>query len=170
MQKKSKAGKRSKKKTSAGKRGSIRLDSSLDNRKRHLPAIIDGGDRLRVQSDSMSNHWERDGVVTPVQEDMIRSLLGTYSREPFQRQLAKFLHCAPDRDSIKAFAKRNPDKWAKAIETFANLSGYTHKLEIEANVNINNLSDVQVEQRLAELEAILQGSPRTVNAVDPEKS
>jgi len=82
--------------------------------------------------------WES---TTPASEEFVRAYIGSFSREPFQRQLAKFLQCAPDRKSIIAFAKRNPDKWAKTIQVFASLSGYTEKLEVDMNINIQSMSD-----------------------------
>ena len=98
----------------------------------------------------------------PIQEDIIRSFLGSYSRDPFQRQLAKLLACSPDHESIKKFANRNPDRWARCVQIFASLAGYTEKIEVEHNFNIDSMSDAEVERRLAELEGLLRGTD-TVN-------
>jgi hypothetical protein len=112
---------------------------------------------------------------TPVSEEFVRAYIGSFSREPFQRQLAKFLQCGPERHDILAFAKRNPDKWAKTIQVFASLSGYTEKLEIDMNINIANMSDTQIEARLAELDTLLiDHSPlptkEAANLLDPINS
>ena len=96
--------------------------------------------------------WESRTIAS---EEFVRAYIGSFSREPFQRQLAKFLQCAPDRQSIIAFAKRNPDKWAKTIQVFASLSGYVDKMEIDLNMNINNMSDTELEARLAEVDTLL---------------
>jgi hypothetical protein len=110
--------------------------------------------------------WERR---TPASEEFVRAYIGSFSREPFQRQLAKFLQCAPDRQSIIAFAKRNPDKWAKTVQVFASLSGYADKMEIDINMNINQMSDTQIEARLAELSVLLdKADPRLIE--QPAKS
>lgn len=130
------------------------------------PALAENMEQgVTIAENSMAHpDYLHDNEVTPIQEDIIRSFLGSYSRDPFQRQLAKFLNCAPDRRSIITFAKAHPDKWAKAVETFATLSGYTTKLEIDpaSLAALGNLSDSQVESRLAELESILKGTPATI--------
>lgn len=154
---------------------SKQIDPSIDyDRPGKIPKVkSNGSSELVVQADSLTNPWEPDGSITPSHEDIVRSFLGSYSREPFQRQLAKFLHCAPDRDSIKAFAKRNPDKWAKAVETFANLSGYTQKLEIDpaSFAAVSMMSDSQIEQRLAQLEGLLAGKPTIeTKSIEQQKS
>lgn len=106
--------------------------------------------------------WEQR---TPASEDFVRSFIGSFSREPFQRQLAKFLQCGPTRHDIEVFAKRNPDKWAKSIQIFASLAGYTEKMEIDHNINIRDLSDTQVEQRLREIDALLDSNSAVIEHV-----
>lgn len=110
---------------------------------------------------------------TPASEEFVRAYIGSFSREPFQRQLAKFLQCAPDRMSIIAFAKRNPDKWAKTIQVFASLSGYVDHMELDVNINVQNMSDTQIEARLAELDNLLiehNPSDRETSQVEGNKS
>lgn len=111
-------------------------------------------------SSTDTSTWDTDDI--PVHEDIIRSFLGSYSRDPFQRQLAKLLGASPDRNSILAFAKRNPDRWARCVQIFASLAGYTEKIEVEHNFNIDAMSDAEVERRLSEVEALLRGTS-TVN-------
>jgi hypothetical protein len=101
--------------------------------------------------------WHNGGAL-PVQEDIIRSFLASYSRDPFQRQLAKLLGCSPDREAVQKFANRNPDRWARCIQIFASLSGYTEKIEVEHNFNIDSMSDAEVERRLSEIEDLLKGT------------
>jgi hypothetical protein len=111
--------------------------------------------------------WEGS---TPASEEFVRAYIGSFSREPFQRQLAKFLQCAPDRQSIIAFAKRNPDKWAKTVQIFASLSGYADKMEIDINMNISQMSDTQIEARLAELSLLLnKADPKLIEQSVEEK-
>lgn len=123
-------------------------------------------------SSTDGHHWEQPGELVPLHEDFIRSYLGSYSREPFLRQLAKFLGCAPTRQAIQTFANRNPDRWANSIKVLGNMAGYRELISSEVNVNFNvhNMSDSQVEARLAELEELLKGAD-TIDAVpiDPAK-
>jgi hypothetical protein len=107
---------------------------------------------------------------TPASEEFVRAYIGSFSREPFQRQLAKFLQCAPDRQSIIAFAKRNPDKWAKTIQVFAALSGYAEKMEVDLNINIQNMSDTQIEARLLELDTLLIEHQPSTERILPEST
>ena len=119
---------------------------------------VENNDNLRLQS--TRDHLADPGL--PVHEDIIRSYLGSYSRDPFQRQLAKLLGCSPDRESIQKFANRNPDRWARCVQIFASLAGYTEKIEVEHNFNVDSMSDAEVERRLAKLENLLRGNS-TVN-------
>lgn len=123
-----------------------------------------------VVIDPAQSPWESR---LPASEEFVRAYIGSFSREPFQRQLAKFLQCGPDRHDIIAFAKRNPDKWAKTIQVFASLSGYAEKMEIDINMNIQSMSDTQIEARLAELDTLLiEHSPNSVvtpSHLDPDE-
>jgi hypothetical protein len=86
------------------------------------------------------------------------------SRDPFRHQLAQFLDCAPDQESLLFFAKSKPDKWAQAIGQLAKLSGYeTDKQSIgDTNIymQINQLPDSALVMQLKEaLQAIDQIAP-----------
>ena len=118
--------------------------------KQDLELAVDKDEPITIAPEQ--SPWESRN---PASEEFIRAYIGSFSREPFQRQLAKFLQCGPDRRDIIAFAKRNPDKWAKTIQVFASLSGYADKMEIDINMNIASMSDTQIEARLLELDTLL---------------
>jgi hypothetical protein len=64
------------------------------------------------------------------------------------------LQCIPTPDALQIFADEHPDRWANAIRTMSNLSGYHDKLEIRGNVNhdIRTMGDAQLMVRIAEVE------------------
>lgn len=72
-------------------------------------------------------------------------------REPFVRALADFLECQPTMEAIKGFADKSPDRWAQAVTMMARLAGYSEKLEVTENININvrNKSDAEILQELS---------------------
>lgn len=148
------------------KRSNIRPGPKTKNKASEEPKQEQAQEEAIVPPSSTDgHHWESGGELVPLHEDFIRSYLGSYSREPFLRQLAKFLGCAPDRKSIQAFANRNPDRWANATKVLGNLAGFRDQVSIEQNINfnVNNMSDSQIEARLAELEDLLKGGPQTID-------
>jgi hypothetical protein len=104
-----------------------------------------------------------DTNLTPA-EQLLYQYIGTFSRDPFKQLLARVMNCAPDRDSLEAFAKRNPDRWIKGVADLARLSGYADKIEIETTVNINLMSDSEVERKLLEITRMLEAPAINVPA------
>lgn len=91
-----------------------------------------------------------------------------YNRTPFMEILADLIQAAPTIEAIQKFAEEHPDRWAGAVKTLANLSGFHDKREIVGNINvtIGDLSDSQLQDRLAELnEKIIDITPE---AHDPD--
>lgn len=78
--------------------------------------------------------------------------LEAYSRAPLQRELAKWMDCAPDPESLRAFAKRQPDRWSQGVASLVRGAGYSEKLQVSSNIAvlIGQLSDSQMMERLAE--------------------
>jgi hypothetical protein len=89
--------------------------------------------------------------------DGIEAKLRNYDRAPFMDLLAEWMHCFPEPDSLKLFADKYPDRYIQAMAHLARIAGYTDKTESSVNVNVNvrQLSDSQLEDRLKELSANL---------------
>ncbi len=93
--------------------------------------------------------------------EKIRGEVELMSRSPFRNLLADLLECAPDKDSLRAFAQKSPDRWAQAIAIAGRLAGYTEKTETDVSVEINiasikAMSDSQLIAELAAAEARLK--------------
>lgn len=73
------------------------------------------------------------------------------SRGPFRDILADFLSCAPSEADIRHAATKSPDRWAQAVAIIAKLSGYHERLEVEGVARVTQLSDAEIEAKLAEL-------------------
>ena len=87
--------------------------------------------------------------------DELRARLKQYDRSPFMELLAKFIESVPSEDALRAFARRNPDKWVTAIFAIQRMSGYTEKTETTVNMNlavaVGRMSDSQLEDKLREM-------------------
>jgi len=87
--------------------------------------------------------------------DELRARLKQYDRSPFMELLAKFIECVPTEDALRAFARKNPDKWVNAIFAIQRMSGYTEKTETTVNMNlavaVGRMSDSQLEDKLREM-------------------
>lgn len=86
----------------------------------------------------------------------VREALEQRSRGPFREMLARILECAPSPEAIRALAERHPDRWGQLSAMFTRAAGYTDKLEIEGSISlqINEMSDSELECRLAELRTL----------------
>lgn len=101
--------------------------------------------------------------------EAIRQQVRLLQREPFRDQLAKILSCAPDEDSLKAFAAKHPDRWAQCVAIFARTAGYTEKVMAQENnlfMQINVMSDSDLLGLLDTLQKQLGNAP--VIDVTPE--
>ena len=102
----------------------------------------------------------------------VREALKERSRGPFREMLARILECAPSPEAIKALAERHPDRWGQLSAMFTRSAGYTDKLELEGSISlqINEMSDSELERRLAELrtlDAPSNGGPASPRGSDP---
>lgn len=72
------------------------------------------------------------------------------SRGPFQEILALMLGSHPSEQDLIAFASRNPDKWATAVNLLSKLSGYHEQLEVNHNIyaQVLHMSDMDLEHQL----------------------
>lgn len=101
----------------------------------------------------MSRTSKHPRKYTPVTLTDLEVKLRGYDRSPFHELLAMYLECYPDPESIQAFANKYPDRYFTALGHLARVSGYTDKTEtsINVNVNIGQLSDSQLEDRMREM-------------------
>lgn len=94
-----------------------------------------------------------DPVTLLTNGDAMRDYIIRRSRLPFQEVLARLLGAEPDPESVKAFARANPDKWSTMIKNMSNLAGYKDGIEIEANLSVavHEMGDGQLIQQFREL-------------------
>lgn len=84
-------------------------------------------------------------------EDILREVQNLL-RSPFQTELSKILVCSPDRESIRAFANKYPDRWAQAVAIMSRLSGYSDKLELTGSLSVEaktrTMSDMELDEEI----------------------
>jgi hypothetical protein len=111
--------------------------------------------------------------------DEILAQLEASSRSPFRELAADFLHAKPDIESIRAAAKKSPDRYAQGLTQAARLAGIvTDRIEINAGDSLvalaqrlQNMSDSEFEQARLEHERS-RALPvlHVVESVPPPKS
>ena len=109
----------------------------------------------------------------PVRKATTLDYLRALNREPFTEVLARLMAAEPTQENVEAWANQHPDRWASAIKTMAQLSGFHEKIEVDQNFtfSIQQSSDVDLETRLKELQAILvEGEFEEVSAPDKNTS
>lgn len=91
-----------------------------------------------------------------VSRAQLRDTIERRYRTPFGDVLTELLRVRPDTETLLSWAAAYPEKWATAVSIFARLAGYSDKLEIEEslNINISNLSDAALLQKLSELRTL----------------
>lgn len=106
----------------------------------------------------------------------LRAQLQAYDRRPFQDLLAEWINASPDPERVAEFADKHPDKFISSMSSLARIAGFTEKTEtlVDITVNYRALSDSQLEDRLAQLQAQLsdpQSGPRSIESqvVDAEE-
>jgi hypothetical protein len=90
--------------------------------------------------------------------DEVLKSIQALDREPFKKVLADLLECMPDNESIKAFAKRFPDRYLSCLKSAAQLGGYQNEPDTQNNyfIQINNISDAEVLERRKEVQRQLE--------------
>lgn len=107
---------------------------------------------------NLVQQWpKRDNKVKRVD---VRAQLEMYNRSGFTDILAHFMQCRPTLENTIQWANQYPDRWANAMSIVAKLAGFSEKLEITNNLNINigSMSDAQLLQQLQETRDKLQVS------------
>jgi hypothetical protein len=109
-------------------------------------------------------------AIRQINADEVRAALDQQSRDPFRDLLADVLGSAPAPEAMHALAQRNPDRYGQLLAIVARLAGYNEKLEVEANVTtrVKDMSDAELELRLAELERA-QPLPHPAVAAKPQR-
>jgi hypothetical protein len=89
-----------------------------------------------------------------VNREDLRRRLEEYNRQPFGDVVAALLMCRPTMAEITKWAARNPEKWARAVEVFAKLQGFTEKREMNVNVfhSLERKSDAEIRALYEDLE------------------
>lgn len=87
--------------------------------------------------------------------DDLSITLRSYDRQPFFNVLSMWLECGPDPEDVYAMAKAKPDLWVKALADLSRIAGFTEKQEILHTVNVNQMSDSQLEDAAAKMAAQL---------------
>lgn len=91
--------------------------------------------------------------VTPDPIDLL-SRLSNYDRSVFMEMLAEALHEKPTPSAIKAFADKQPDRFAQYVTQIAKLSGFNDKLEVDIGFKaILQLSDAEKLALIKQYEA-----------------
>ena len=108
--------------------------------------------------------------VRQIKTEDVRAALDAMSRDPFKDLLGDILGSAPAPEAIYALAQKNPNRYGQLLAIVARLAGYNEKLEVEANVTtpVKDMSDAELELRLAELERA-QARPHLVMAAEPQR-
>lgn len=94
------------------------------------------------------------GIGPEFDQNHLRAEFTALSRAPFVEILADVMGCAPTQKAMEIFANESPDKWSKMVETFARLSGYSDKVEINKNIHmtIQALGDTDLVEEIARIE------------------
>ena len=88
---------------------------------------------------------------------LVRELSG-FKRDPFIRELSRFLLAKPTMPKIRTFAGRYPDRWAQGVMILAKLSGFSEKIDLAVTgsiAHVHLLSDVELEKRIKHLQVVL---------------
>ncbi len=90
--------------------------------------------------------------------EKIQEQLSGFSREPFRKELSRFLCFSPSDEAVQAHANKSPDRWSQAVAILGRLSGITDKVDDTSQSpysphKFQNLSMMEKRQMLAELES-----------------
>ena len=93
--------------------------------------------------------------------DKIQEQLTGFSREPFRKELSRFLCFSPSDEAVQAHANKSPDRWSQAVAILGRLSGITDKVDDTSQSplsphNIQNMSDMEKRKIVAKIESKLK--------------
>lgn len=82
----------------------------------------------------------------------IRLALRKYNRAPFQDLLSVWLETAPDVQTLRAWARKYPDRWAMAVGQLAKVAGFSERREVtNFQFDVAALSDSQLEDQMIQI-------------------
>lgn len=99
----------------------------------------------KAKRHSARPHWNAE---------ILRNRLRHYDREPFLELLAVWLEQMPEPEVIAKWARAYPDRWVNSMRAITDMAGFASKTEstLNLNVNVSEMSDSQIEDRLRELQ------------------
>jgi hypothetical protein len=123
-------------------------------------------ERLRARE------WEWSERDRRISRNDLRASIGDMSRAPLQDLMAVLLQSCPTEMQLYEWAEAHPDKWVSAIAAMARLAGYSDKLEVDMThtLNVGNISDADLLQRLQELRDRLQRDGQNLTIEDASQS
>ncbi len=107
----------------------------------------------KEQSTEIQRSVSTEEMLVKVQEQ-----LSGFSREPFRKELARFLCFSPSDEAVQEHANKSPDRWSQAVAILGRLSGITDKVDDTSQSpysphKIHNMSSMEKRKMLAELES-----------------
>ena len=110
-----------------------------------------------LMSEEKANEIQRS-IGTEEMLVRVEEQLSGFSREPFRKELSRFLCFSPSDEAVQAHANKSPDRWSQAVTILAKLSGITDKVEDTSQSEYSphrfkNLSLMEKRKKLAELES-----------------
>jgi len=99
---------------------------------------------------------KRPKFVPPSVEEVHERLMAGLSTEPFTEILARLVAAEPTPDAVRAWAAKNPDRWAAALTGIARLAGIATASEPTVRIGTLNVLAVSKMSDSALLKAIAE--------------
>jgi hypothetical protein len=110
-----------------------------------------------LMSEEKANEIQRS-IGTEEMLVKIQEQLSGFSREPFRKELSRFLCFSPSDEAVQAHANKSPDRWSQAVAILGRLSGITDKVDDSSQSpysphKFQNLSMMEQQKLLADFES-----------------
>ncbi len=107
----------------------------------------------KEQSTEIQRSVSTEEMLVKVQEQ-----LSGFSREPFRKELSRFLCFSPSDEAVQARANKSPDRWSQAVAILGRLSGITDKVDDTSQSEYSlhkfqNLSMMEKRKMISEFES-----------------
>lgn len=113
-----------------------------------------------------------DHCLSQITFEQAESLLAL-DRTPFREIMANILQCGPTDQAMRKFANIHPDRWARCVELFAQMGGFSEKKDLTVHhefEEIQSMSDSELEDSIRELDEEMEarGLQKTIsiNSID----